>query len=83
MPEPCHGPFTAVRALKETAFPCRAAGSKSGAQLQTLDLDQVTKVEARGNQVIFTLSDGSESESDQPPQPVLDEVSGRGSIKLV
>lgn len=40
--------------------------------MQTLDLSQVTGIEARGNQVILTMSDGSESDAE--PEPALDEV---------
>ena len=41
--------------------------------MQTLDLDQVTKVEARGNQVILTMG----SQDDSEPEPALDEVRGQ------
>ncbi|GAB4817615.1 hypothetical protein N2152v2_004661 [Parachlorella kessleri] len=49
------------------AILCTRAGTTG---MQTLDLDQVTKVEARGNQVILTMG----SQDDSEPEPALDEA---------
>lgn len=59
--------------MPHTSAGAREGGGALAGVPSTLDLDLVTKVEARGNQVILTYRD--DDSEPEVPEPALDEVS--------